>query len=281
MRKHHHHDIDWADFAEALELQGETFSPYLDAAFDRLADLTPERVLDIGSGPGLASCRLARRFEAAEVVAVDGSPELLAHAADRARRLGVRLRTLRADFPADLADLPEADLIWSSHVIHHVGDQLAALSSLAGRLRPGGVIAIAEGGLPTRWLPRDIGFGRPGLAERLDAAKTTEFSGMRAALPDSVSVAEDWPSLLRTAGFVDAHSASFLIDHPAPLADQPRRFVRHYLERFRNDLADTLDPDDLTTLDRLLEPDNPAGIDHRRDVFVLSAQTVHFARKPE
>lgn len=281
MHKHDHHDIDWADMVEALELEGETFGPYLDAAFDRLADLKPGRILDIGSGPGVASCRLARQFDAAEVVAVDGSPELLARAEARARRHGVALRTLRADFPADLADLPEADLIWSSQVIHHVGDQLGALTGLAGRLRPGGVVAIAEGGLPTRWLPRDIGHGRPGLAERMDAATTTWFSRMRGELPDSVSVPEDWPGLLRAAGFVDAHSASFLIDHPAPVPDGPRRYVRHYLERCRDTLAGLLDADDTATLDRLLESGNPAGVDRRPDVFVLSARTVHFARKPE
>ncbi|WP_019929033.1 trans-aconitate 2-methyltransferase [Nocardia sp. BMG111209] len=281
----HHHtavgDFDWAGMAEVLVGEAEAFQPFLDGAFADLADLEPERVLDIGSGPGVAACLLAQRFPRAEVVAVDGTPELLEHARRRAQRLGVRLLTRQGNFPAALADLPEADLIWTSHVMHHVGDQVGALAALAARLRPGGVLAVAEGGLPRRTLPRDIGFGRPGLQVRLDALVGERFERMRAELPGSVAVVEDWPEMLRTAGLIDAHSRSYLVDRPAPLTGTPRHWVRQDLQRHRDSLGDLLEADDLAALDRLLDPADPAGVDQRPDVYLLTAKTVHFARRPE
>ncbi|TSE02177.1 class I SAM-dependent methyltransferase [Skermania sp. ID1734] len=275
----HANDIDWSAMADQLELEAELHSPYLHGAFDTFADLTPRRILDIGSGPGVAACLLAQRFPDAEVVAVDGSPELLARAEERAGRVGVRLRTEVAALPDDLAALPASDLVWSAQVMHHVGDQRAALAQVAGLVRPGGAVAIAEGGLPARWLPRDIGIGRPGLQARLDAALAARFTRMRAEVPDSVPVVEDWPAMLSAAGLVGAHSRSFLVDHPAPVTDPVRRAVRKLLERYRTGLADHLDADDLATLDRLLDQAEPVGIDSRPDLFFLTARTVHFARQ--
>ncbi|WP_051798743.1 class I SAM-dependent methyltransferase [Streptomyces sp. NRRL S-337] len=285
----HHHghnlghgdDFDWAAMADLLELEGEIHSPYVRQAFEELKQLSPRRVLDIGSGPGVAACRLAALFPQAEVTAVDGTPELLVRARERAERLGVALRTKVAEFPAGLADLGPADLVWSGQVVHHVGDQQDALNRLARLLTPGGVLAIVEGGLPPRWLPRDLGFGRPGLQERLDGATALRFGRMRDELPGSVAVVEDWPGMLRAAGLTGARSRTFLVDRPAPLADGTRQFVRRSLERCRDTLADHLDAEDLATLDRLLDPADPAGVDRRPDLFLLTAKTVHYASSPE
>ncbi|MEU7133132.1 methyltransferase [Streptomyces sp. NPDC046261] len=272
-------DFDWAAMADMLELEGETHSPYVRQALEELAHLTPRRILDIGSGPGVAACRLAETFPQAEVTAVDGSPELLERAERRADRLGVRLRTRVAEFPEGLAGLGPADLVWSGQVVHHVGDQQDALNRLAGLLEPGGHLAIVEGGLQPRWLPRDLGFGRPGLQDRLGAAMGERFSRMRAELPGTVAVVEDWPGMLRAAGLTDVRSRTFLVDHPAPLADGPRRSVRQALERHRTVLDGLLDAEDLATLDRLLDPADPAGVDRRADLFLLTAKTVHFGRR--
>ncbi|QUH04717.1 class I SAM-dependent methyltransferase [Saccharopolyspora erythraea] len=272
-------DIDWAAMADMMVDEGEVHSPYVRQAFAELEHLTPRRVLDIGSGPGVAACRLAGLFPQAEVTAVDGTPELLARAEARAEQLGVRLRTRVAEFPEGLDDLPAADLVWSAQAVHHVGDQQGALDRIARLVAPGGVLAIVEGGLPPRYLPRDFGFGKPGLQARLDAALEDRYSTMRAELPGSVPVVEDWPRMLRDAGLTDARSRTFLVDHPAPLADAPRRLVRRLLERQRHALAEVLDPDDLKALDRLLDPADPEGVDKRADLFLLTAKTVHYARR--
>lgn len=274
-------DFDWAAMADMLEIEGETHSPYVQQAFDELKHLTPRRILDIGSGPGLAACRLASVFPQAEVTAVDGAPELLTRAEERAEQLGVRLRTQVAEFPEGLADLGPADLVWSGQVVHHVGDQQGALNQLAGLLEPGGVLAIVEGGLPARWLPRDLGFGRPGLQFRLDAAMAERFNRMRDELPGSVAVVEDWPGMLRESGLTEVRSKTFLVDHPAPLAERPRQSVRRSLERHHGMAGELLDAEDVATLDRLLDPDDPKGVDRRTDLFLLTAKTVHFGSQPQ
>ncbi|QMV21847.1 methyltransferase domain-containing protein [Streptomyces sp. SCUT-3] len=273
-------DFDWAAMADLLELEGETHSPYVRQALAELEHLDPRRVLDVGSGPGVAACRTASVFPRAEVTAVDGSPELLARARERAERLGVRLRTEVAGFPEGLTGLGPADLVWSAQTVHHVGDQQDALDRLAGLLAPGGVLAVVEGGLPARMLPRDPGFGRPGLQERLDAAMADRFDRMRTELPGSVAVVEDWPGMLRAAGLTEVRSRTFLVDLPAPLAEGPRRWVRQWTERQRAVLGEALDAGDAATLDRLLDPADPAGIDRRPDLFLLVAKTVHFGRRP-
>ncbi|MFC0598744.1 class I SAM-dependent methyltransferase [Streptomyces palmae] len=278
----HDNDFDWAAMADLLELEGEAHSSYVRQALDDLAelpDLDPRRILDIGSGPGVAACRMAEAFPRAEVTAVDGTPELLARAEQRAARLGVRLRTESAEFPEGLTGLGTADLVWSGHVVHHVGDQQDALRRLTALLEPGGVLAIVEGGLPIRRLPRDLGFGRPGLEARLDAVSAERFARMRAELPGSVAVVEDWPGMLRAAGLTEVHSRTYLVDHPAPLAEGPRRTVRRALERHRAVLGELLDAEDAATLDRLLDPDDPAGVDQREDLYLLTAETVHFGRR--
>ncbi|MGH3863164.1 class I SAM-dependent methyltransferase [Actinokineospora sp.] len=278
------HHMDWAAMADLLELEGETHSPYVRQALDELRDLRPRRILDIGSGPGVAACRMAEVFPDAEVVAVDGSPELLERAEKRAARLGVSLQTMVAAFPEGLDDLGPADLVWSGQVVHHVGDQQDALNRLAGLLEPGGVLAVVEGELPARFLPRDLGFGTPGLQARLDATREDRFARMRAELPGSVRVVEDWPAMVRAAGLTDVRAKTFLVDHPAPLAEGPRASVARYL-RHRHTTPDglldgLLDADDLATLDRLLDPTDPAGVANRQDLFLLTAKTVHFGTLP-
>src|SRR5205823_385425 len=98
--------------------------------------------------------------------------------------------------------------------------------------------------------------------------------------PGSVAVVEDWPGMLRAEGLTEVHSRTFLVDHPAPLAEGPRRTVRATLERYRAMLADQLDAEDVATLDRLLDPADPAGVDRRADLFLLTARTVHFGTAP-
>ncbi|GAA4614904.1 class I SAM-dependent methyltransferase [Saccharopolyspora hordei] len=269
-------DHDWAAMAEVLELEGEAHQPSVRQALAELAGLEPRRVVDVGSGPGVAACLLADAFPEAEVIAVDGSPELLHRAEQRAQRLGVRLHTRVAEFPAGLADLEPADLVWAAQVLHHVGDPRDALHRLVRLLRPGGALAVVEGGLPTRWLPHDVGFGRPGLQARLDAAASERSHRERTALP----VPESWADLLRAAGLERVWSRTFLVDRPAPLDDRTRRWVRGTVERFRHGLRDHLDAEDLATLDRLLDPADPLGLDRRPDLFLLTAKTVHFGRRP-
>lgn len=282
---HGHEDIDWAEMAPLLESQAELFTPLYERALNWLAkEVTePGLIVDAGSGPGVIAALFAETFPGARVLAVDGSETLLERARARAERQGAadRFGTLAGELPGVLDELDyPADLLWASRSIHHLGDQRAALAACAERLAPAGTLAVMEGGLPTRFLPRDIGFGRPGLQARLDAAEEERFSRMRAELPDSVAVVEDWPALLASAGLHHTRTRTFLLDLPAPATDRARAYAVAVLTRAREGMAEDLDADDRAALDRLLDPDDTASLHHRPDVFVLAAHTVHTGVRP-
>ncbi|GAA1404838.1 class I SAM-dependent methyltransferase [Kitasatospora putterlickiae] len=279
----HHHGqdagFDWDALAAHLEREAEVQAPAVTEAarwLGGLLDGVPvRRVLDVGSGPGVIAGLLADAFPAAEVVAVDQSAALL----ERARtRSGGRVATHRADLPEDFGTLGGADLLWSGNAIHHLGDQQAALTALGATLRPGGVLAVAERGLPARYLPRDLGLGRPGLQARLDAAYEDTFTAMRESAPGSVAVVEDWPAMLAAAGLVPTGTRTFLVDRPAPLDTPTREFLHVQLARRRDQFTELLDAEDRAALDALLDRHAPTGILNRPDAFYLTALTVHTAR---
>ncbi|WP_405621630.1 class I SAM-dependent methyltransferase [Streptomyces sp. NBC_00076] len=277
-------DIDWSEHAPMLESQAELFTPLYERALAWLGhkQTEPGLIVDAGSGPGVVSCLLADAFPGARVVAVDGAEPLLERAGARAARLGVadRFGTLAGELPGVLDELDyPADLLWASRSLHHLGDQRAALAAFAARLAPGGTLALLEGGLPARFLPRDIGIGRPGLQARLDSLEEEWFARMRADLPGAVAETEDWPALMAAVGLRHTGTRSFLLDLPAPTTDRARAYAAAVLSRLRDGFGDRLEATDRATLDRLLDPEDPASVHRRRDVFVLAAHTVHTAER--
>ncbi|MEU6302345.1 class I SAM-dependent methyltransferase [Streptomyces chartreusis] len=279
---HDHTDVDWAEMGPMLETQAELFLPLYEHAMAWLGkrQTEPGLIVDVGSGPGVVSCLLADTFPGARIVAVDGSEPLLERAQARAERLGVadRFGTLAGELPDVLGELDyPADLLWAGRSLHHLGDQRAALAAFGDRLASGGTLALQEGGLPTRFLPRDIGFGRPGLQSRLDVLETEWFARMRADLPGSVAETEDWPALITAAGLRPTGTRTFLLDLPAPTTDRARAYAADVLTRTRDGVGDRLDAEDRATLDRLLDPDDKASVHHRPDLFMLAAQTVYTA----
>lgn len=281
-----HTHVDFAEMLPLLVQEAELFSPAYTEAARWLREQRPEPglVVDAGSGPGVISCLLAETFPGARVVAVDGAEPLLAEARARAARLGVadRFSTVEAELQDGIADVEyPADLVWASRSLHHVGDQRAALAGFVRGLAPGGTLALLEGGLPTRFLPRDIGIGRPGLQARVDAVHDEWFTRMREELPGAVSETEDWPALLTAVGLRHTATRTFLVDLPAPLPDEARAFAVASLTRRREGLAEGLTAQDIATLDRLLDPDDKASVHHRTDTFVLTAMTMHVGVKPE
>ena len=116
----------------------------LDEAFGAGA---PRRVLDVACGPGLYCHELARRGHRAW--GCDVGPAALRHA--RAVAAGERLdcgfhfvdlEDPRLPLPADIADLDAVTLWYGEVHAHPPGAMLAALTALAGRLRPGGLMVL-------------------------------------------------------------------------------------------------------------------------------------------
>jgi SAM-dependent methyltransferase len=289
---HHGHvhldEADWAAWVAQTELVGEVFPAFVaDTARWILALRGPDqppvsRVIDIGSGPGVGTCDLARRFPDAQLVAVDSSPTMLDRTAQRAVAQGLdgRISTHLAELPNGLDGLDRADVIWASMSLHHVGDEVAALRVLRDLLDPHGLIAIAEMAEPMHVLPDNLQLGRPGLADRLDRAHATWFARMREGLAGSVPSA-DLPSMLASAGFevVGSRLAKERLD--PPLSDTGRRVALGHLRQVHHQLHDELDSLDLQALDVLTDEDDPAGVMHRPDVFVTASRQLVIARRPQ
>jgi predicted methyltransferase len=104
-----------------------------------------ETVVDLGSGTGYYTFRLAQAVgPTGRVWAVDTDADLLDDLERRAER--DRVANLRTTHPRpDEAGLPEAaDLVFLSHVYHHLPERAAYFSRLARSLKPGGRVAVIE-----------------------------------------------------------------------------------------------------------------------------------------
>jgi SAM-dependent methyltransferase len=103
----------------------------------------PERIVELGPGPGVGLQEMLRVFPAARVWGVDLSPEMLSQSRRRNRqdvRSG-RL-TLRLGDVASLADLAPVDIVVAVHVLYFWHRPAAELERLKGLVRPGGLLAL-------------------------------------------------------------------------------------------------------------------------------------------
>lgn len=243
------------EMTEMLDLDAEVAAAHLTELTARVAQLLGDHpvrdVIDIGTGTGTGSFALLRRFPEATVTAIDTSPEMLSHLAESARRNGFehRVHPMRADLDTGWPRTGPADLVWAAASMHHMGDPDRVLADIRTTLRPGGLLAMIEMETLPRFLPDDIGIGRPGLEARCNAIAD------RARAEHLPHVGSDWPSRLSAAGFkiLDAHD--LVVDLSAPLPATAVRYAVATLRRFRAGVGDRLPADDLTTLDRLLADD--------------------------
>ena len=109
---------------------------------DGAHDEQQARIVDIGGGTGGFAVPLAELGHRVHVI--DPSPDALASLDRRARERGVADRVTGQQ--GDLSDLPslvdEADLVLCHGVLEMVDDSAAALSAIAGVLRPSGHLSL-------------------------------------------------------------------------------------------------------------------------------------------
>ncbi|MCX2731088.1 class I SAM-dependent methyltransferase [Saccharopolyspora sp. NFXS83] len=280
---HHEHqhstEADESTQLALLDLDAEVLHEHLSeitASLRRLAEPPVRRVLDLGSGSGTGTFTLLDGFEEATAIAVDASAPMLEHLSEQAAARGAsdRVSTVQADLDESFPRLDgPVDLVWASASMHHLADPARVLSEVFAAVRPGGLLAVAElEGFP-RFLPDDLGFGRPGFEERcheLLAAKRAEH------LPH---ISGDWGKLLAEAGFTVAADRTFDIHLPAPVSAATARYAEVSLRRMQPFLAARLDADDVATLDTLLA-DGPGGVLHRDDLTVRTTRTFLAATRP-
>jgi ubiquinone/menaquinone biosynthesis C-methylase UbiE len=283
---HHANHFDWDAMAAFAELDAEVLMPLLDEVTSALYDvarsdtLDIRRILDVGSGPGVAACRLAEQFGDATIVAADGSSEMLAGVTARAERLGLsdRVETRLVELPDGIDDLGSADSMWVSMVLHHVGDESAALRAFRRLLRPGGLLALVEFGDPLRVLPDDGGeLGNPEVWQRLDRASASWIADLRAGVSGAVA-SDDYPSMLAVAGFEVVVDRTVSMHLGPPLDHRGRELAVTYLKRMRDHVEPYADASDLAVLDRLVDEADPGGIWRRPDALLDISRHVFVAR---
>jgi SAM-dependent methyltransferase len=280
---HHHHPGDGtgeAAMAELLDLDAEVLHSYLSEVtawiHELAADLPPGRILDLGSGTGTGTFALLQRFEGTDVIAVDVSTELLHHLRDKARVLGLadRVRAVQADLDAAWPAIDAVDLVWASSSLHHMADPDRVLTEVFAALHPGGLLAVIEMDSFPRFLPDDLGFGRPGLEARCHAVLAEERA---AELP---YLGSDWGPRLSQAGFTIEAERPFVIELTPPLPVSAGRYAQASLRRIRSSLDGRMSADDLATLDTLIDSDGPDGLLRRDDLSVRTTRIVWVARRP-
>jgi demethylmenaquinone methyltransferase / 2-methoxy-6-polyprenyl-1,4-benzoquinol methylase len=114
------------------------------------------RVLDVASGTAAVAIELARAEPGRTVVGVDQSPEMLAAGQERVDHAGLSERIELREGRAEALPFAtsEFDALTFTYLLRYLDDVPATLRELVRVVRPGGVVAMLEFGLPSGvWRP--------------------------------------------------------------------------------------------------------------------------------
>ncbi|HLO28766.1 MAG TPA: methyltransferase domain-containing protein [Anaerolineales bacterium] len=116
----------------------------------QMGDLSNKKILDVGSGTGTMLAIIKQAHPSAEVVGLDGDPQILEIARAKARELGVEIR-----FDQGMSfDLPypneSFEVVLTSMMLHHLtrDDKQTTAQEMYRVLRPGGQLFGADFGEP-------------------------------------------------------------------------------------------------------------------------------------
>lgn len=186
------------------------FQRLADAVVDAAAPVEDDRAVDIGSGTGLLTFRLAPLVSS--VMAVDGSAAMIEHVRETAGSWGItNVDTRVGDFR--LLDLPDATftLAVSNYAYHHVdhAGKLAALRELLRVMAPGGRVVISDMMFGVSVRPRD----RRIIWDKVRLISRQGVAGYARILRNAWRVATNrweyperpsaWAELMGEAGFID------------------------------------------------------------------------------
>jgi SAM-dependent methyltransferase len=174
---------------------------------------------------------------------------------------------VQADLDVAWPGVGAVDVVWAASSLHEIADPDRVFRDVYAALNPGGLLVVVEMDALPRFLPDDVGLGRPGLESRCHEALSRWNSH------------PDWRPHLERAGFELAAQRSFSIEvSPAP--PSTGRYAQAYLRRIRSALDGRLATDDLETLDHLLADDSPDALLRRRDLAVRGTRTAWAAHRP-
>ena len=181
----------------------------------RVGASAPDRVVDLGCGPGGLTRLLADGWPAAYVLGVDSSPEMIRRAQPYA--LAGRCEFVRADVRQWRSGAP-VDVLVSNATLQWVPGHLELLAGWPAALRPGGWLAMQ--------VPAN--FGAPSHALMREVAASPRFQSALAGVlrhADAVETPETYVDVLARAGCtVDAWQTTYL--HVLPGEDAVFDWVR-------------------------------------------------------
>ncbi len=239
------YDFKWGiDFgkvgqAQVLRKLRKLVGPELDRGYGR--------ALEIGAGTGYFSLNLLQTGVVEHATCTDISPGMVSTLGANARRLGLEVKTVRADAES----LPFADhsfdLVIGHAVLHHLPDLGRAFSELHRVLAPGGRIAFA--GEPSRlgdrlaaWPKRGAAamapvwralIGVAGVPSAASPGSTDSFDhGLERCVDIHAFAPEDLEHHARRAGFTD-------------IGVRGEELVASWFGWFNRALEATADPDDV------------------------------------
>jgi SAM-dependent methyltransferase len=254
-----------------LDLDAIVQSPMLDEAVSIAAGLSePEvtrRILDVGAGTGTGTVALARRFAAAEVVALDIDDGMLDRVRDRAAAEGLagRVTTILADVASDSPPLGTADLVWSAAALHEVADPARALRTLFDALRPGGHLVVMEMDALPLLLPPALA----GLEGRVRAA-----AGSTRATDHP-----DWAAGIEAAGVEMLLTRTLVTDRTMPASGPAGDYAALELRRLGHVAMPRLGEEDRQAL-LTLAGDGPGNVRELGGPRIRGTRTLWAARRP-
>jgi demethylmenaquinone methyltransferase/2-methoxy-6-polyprenyl-1,4-benzoquinol methylase len=113
------------------------------------ADRAGAAVADVATGTGAVAIALARRYPC-RVIGIDQSPEMLGGARERIQAAGLdgRIELREADAERLPVEPGSVDAVTHTYLLRYVDDPAAVLRTLAEAVRPGGMMASLEFGVP-------------------------------------------------------------------------------------------------------------------------------------
>ena len=126
------------DAAQYLKFANERTQPAIDL-IQRIELSNPERIVDLGCGPGNSTEALRRRWPDANIIGVDRSPEMIAAA--------------KAAYPEGTWEVGDAgtwkarqpfDLVYANAMLHWLPDHARVCRHWMEQVAPGGALAVQQ-----------------------------------------------------------------------------------------------------------------------------------------